>query len=123
MLYVDNCNGKYGSLIEVSGFHKVDQTGDDEMMFSQVRETVTMTTSVLAFWNAGPTTASPSQAASGTKAEFSTDQIRDSNKHFAITHRDTLTWWVLDIADARDQPLWCLMSHNDYSFICDAESG
>ena len=66
--------------IEVSGFHKVDQTEDDEMMFAQVRETVTMTTSVLAFWNAGPTTASPSQAASGTKAEFST-----VNKHLAIS--------------------------------------
>ena len=46
---------------------------------------MTTTTNVPASWSAAQTTASPRQAASGTKAEFSTDQIRDSNKYLPIT--------------------------------------
>ena len=56
-----------------------------KLMYPQVRETVTTTTSVPASWSVGLTTASPSQAASGTKAELGTDEIRDNNRYLAIT--------------------------------------
>ena len=48
---------------------------DYEILIPQARETVTMMTSVLGTWSAALITASPSQAASGTKAEFSSPEF------------------------------------------------